>query len=78
MPILLAFLTSSLGRWVVLSGIMLATWGGCVSHYKRVGAERVTAQIERKVEANAQKADDVRQSVQTVPVGKLLDKWTRD
>lgn len=78
MPVLLGFLVTPLGRWAAICGMFLVAWFGFASHYKKVGAERVTAQIEKKVEANAQKADDVRQSVSTVPAERLRDKHTRD
>lgn len=78
MPIIIGFLATTLGRWAVLCGMVLVAWFGFASHYKKVGAERVTAQIEKKVEANAQKADDVRQSVSTIPAERLRDKHTRD
>lgn len=78
MPILLGFLATTLGRWAAICGIVLIAWFGFASHYRKQGAERVTAQIEKKVEANAQKAESVRNSVQSVPANSLRDKYTRD
>lgn len=78
MPVILGFLITPLGRYAVLFGMMFVAWFGFASHYKRVGAERVTAQIEKRTEANAQKADKVRESVSTVPANSLRDSHTRD
>ena len=78
MPVIIGFLATTLGRWAGICGIGLVAWFGFASHYKKVGAERVTAQIEKKVEANAQKADKVRNSVQSVPANSLRDAYTRD
>ena len=78
MPIIVGFLATTLGRWAAISGMVLIAWFGFASHYKRVGAERVTAQIEKRTEANAQKAEKVRESVSTVPTSGLRDAFTRD
>ena len=78
MPILLGFLATKAARWAVLFASVIIAWFGFASHYKRVGAERVTAQIEQKVQANAQKADKVRESVSTVPANSLRDVYTRE
>ena len=74
----LAFLITPLGRWAAIAFMVLAAWFGFARHYEKKGAERVVAQIERKVEANAKKADAVRSSVQSVPADRLRDKFTRD
>lgn len=58
MPILLGFLATTLGRWAVLCGMVLVAWFGFASHYKKVGAERVTAQIEEATNEAVSKAAD--------------------
>ncbi len=78
MPVLLGFLATTIGRWTAICGMVLVAWFGFAKHYEHKGAERVTAQIEKKVEAHAQKAEDVRNSVQSVPANSLRDKWTRE
>lgn len=78
MPILLGFLATKAARWGVLFASVIIAWFGFASHYRKQGAERVTAQIEKKVEANAQKAEKVRESVSTVPASGLRDVHTRD
>lgn len=72
------FLITPLGRWAAICGMIAVAWFGFASHYKKVGAERVEARMEQKVQANAQKAEDVRNSVQSVPASSLRDKYTRD
>ena len=72
------FLITPIGRWAAICGMIAVAWFGFASHYKKVGAERVTAQIEQKVQANAQKADKVRNSVQSAPASSLRDSYTRD
>lgn len=75
---LIGFLITPVGRWVAIAAVVLSAWFGFASHYRKQGAERVSAQIEKKVEANAQKANEVRSSVQSVPADRLRDKFTRD
>ena len=75
---IIPFLITPLGRWAAIGAMILAAWLGFASHYRNQGAERVTAQIEKKVEANAQKANQVRNSVQSVPANSLRDAYTRD
>lgn len=75
---LIGFLITPVGRWAAILGMVLLAWFGFARHYERKGAARVSAQIEKKVEANAQKANEVRSSVQSVPADRLRDKWTRD
>ena len=75
---IIAFLIDPFGRWAAISAMVFAVWFCFARHYENKGASRVVAQIEKKVEANAQKADDVRRSVQSVPVDRLRDKYTRD
>ena len=47
MPVIIGFLATTLGRWAGICGIGLVAWFGFASHYKKVGAERVTAQVEK-------------------------------
>ena len=74
----IAFLITPIGRWAAIAAMVLAAWFGFARHFENKGASRVVAQIEKKVEANAKKADAVRRSVQSVPVDRLRDKYTRD
>lgn len=78
MPVIIGFLITPLGRYAVFFGMLLVVWFGFARHYEKKGAERVTAQIEKRTEANAQKAEKVRESVSTVPANSLRDAHTRD
>ena len=64
--------------WTPRDWLLSAAWIGFASHYRKQGAERVEARIEKKVEANAQKADKVRNAVQSAPASSLRDSYTRD
>lgn len=75
---LLAFLITPLGRWAAIAAMVLAAWFGFARHYEKKGMSRVTAQIEKKVAENEKKAAAVRGSVQSLPVDRLRDKWTRN
>ncbi len=75
---IIPFLITPFGRWAAIAAMVFAVWFGFARHYEKQGASRVVAQIEKRIEANAQKADDVRRSVQSVPVDRLRDKYTRD
>ena len=72
------FLITPLGRWAAIGAMILAAWLGFASHYRKQGAERVEARMEKKVEANAQKADKVRSTMQSAPTSSLRDSYTRD
>lgn len=74
----LAILFRPVVWWSAIAFMVLQVWLGFARHYEKKGAERVVAQIEKKVEANAKKADAVRNSVQSVPAERLRDAWTRN
>lgn len=76
--LVIGFLASKYGRYVVFASVVLLAMFAIPNHYRKQGAARVSAQIEKKVEANAQKANEVRSSVQSVPASSLRDKWTRE
>ncbi len=75
---MIGFIFTPVGRWAAIAAMVFAVWFGFARHYEKKGAERVVAQIEKKVEANAKKADAVRNSVQSVPAERLRDAWTRN
>ena len=74
----LAFLFTPVGRWAAISGMIFMTWFAFARHYEKQGASRVVAQIEKRIEANAKKADVVRRSLTSVPAERLRDAYTRD
>ena len=74
----LAFLITPFGRWAAIAAMVFAVWFGFARHFENKGASRVVAQIEKRIEANAKKADVVRRSLTSVPAERLRDAYTRD
>ena len=74
----LAFLITPFGRWAAIAAMVFAVWFGFARHFENKGASRVVAQIEKKVEANAKKADAARRSADELPADRLRDKYFRD
>lgn len=74
----IAFLITPIGRWAAIAAMVLAAWFGFARHFENKGASRVVAQIEKRIEANAKKADVVRRSLTSVPAERLRDAYTRD
>ena len=74
----LAFLITPFGRWAAIAAMVFAVWFGFARHFENKGASRVVAQIEKRIEANAQKANGVRRSVQSLPASGLRDEYSRD
>lgn len=72
------FLLTPIGRIGGIITILLVAWFGFAKHYENKGASRVVAQMEKRAESNAKKAESVRRSVERVPVERLRDAWTRD
>lgn len=78
MPIIIGFLATTIGRWAVLCGMVLVAWFGFASHYKKVGAERVTAQVEKATnEAVSNAASAGNKSADPQSRG-VLNKYYRD
>lgn len=75
---IVAFLTSTLGRVLVIGGGVIALWVAFASHYQSKGAANERAKIERAGEKNAAKAEAARRSVDKLPDGSLRDKYFRD
>ncbi len=75
---LLSFLLTPLGRWAGIALMLAAAWFGFARHYENKGASRVVAQIEKKANDNAKKADAARRSVEHLPDERLRDKYFRD
>lgn len=78
MAILLGFLATSLGRWAVICGMFLVAWFGFASHYKKVGAERVTAQIQQVTNETASKISSAADRSRNPSVRGKLDPTTRN
>ena len=75
---IIPFLITPFGRWAAIAAMVFAVWFGFARHYEKQGASRVVAQIEKRIEANAKKADVVRRSLTSVPAERLRDAYTRD
>ena len=75
---MIPFLLSPLGRIAGTILIAAIAWFGWLHNHDKKVVARVSAQIEKKVEAHAQKADEVRNSMQSVPADRLRGKGSRD
>lgn len=75
---LIGFLATTAGRWSAIALMLVAAWFGFARHYEKKGMSRVTAQIEKKVTENVEKADAARKSVDDLPADRLRDKYFRD
>jgi hypothetical protein len=60
MSTIIAFLASTLGRWAVISGGVLAFVGAFAWHQQNVGARKAVAKIERQERKNVEKANRAR------------------
>ena len=75
--ILRSFLTAPLGLAGTV-GILAIAWFAFAKHYENKGASSVVAQLEKKAETNAKKAETARRSVDRIPDERLRDKYFRD
>lgn len=75
---MIGLLLSPFGRIAGTIFIAAIAWFGWLHNHDKKVVARVSAQMEKKVEAHAQKADEVRNAVQSVPADRLRDKFTRD
>jgi len=75
---IVAFLTSTVGRVLVIGGGVIALWVAFASHYSNKGAAKERAKIERAGEKNAAKAEAARRSVDRIPDDRLRDPYFRD
>ena len=69
------------GTWIVIAVAFVAligVWQGDRALQRQKGAATAVAKMEKKANANAQKADAARRSVDKLPADGLLDKYTRD
>lgn len=69
------------GTWVVLGVALVAllgVWQSDRALQRQKGAATAVAKMEKKANANAQKADAARRSVDKLADAELHDKYTRD
>lgn len=75
------FFGTVLGR-VALAGGLFASfvaWRAYDIHEQRgIGEQRAQVQMEKNANANAQKAEKARRSVDDIPAGSLRDRYRRD
>lgn len=67
-----------IGRSVLTGVLVLAAFFGWLHNHDKKVVSRVAAQIEKKANANAEKADAARKSVDAIPADRLRDKYFRD
>lgn len=75
---MLPFLLTPIGRAAGTLAILAMAWFGFARHYENKGASRVVAKIEKGNNANVQKADAARRSVDGLPADSLFDHYRRD
>ena len=68
----------SIGIAVCALVALLALWQGDRALQRQKGAATAVAKMEKKANANAQKADAARRSVDKLADAELHDKYTRD
>jgi hypothetical protein len=66
------------GRSVLTGAVILAAFFGWLHNHDKKVVSRVVAKIEEKANANAEKADAARKSVDDLPADRLRDKYFRD
>lgn len=80
MPII-AFFGTFLGRASMVAALLasLVAWrAGDVHQQHSIGEERAQVKMEKAANANAQKAEKARNSVQSIPADRLRDRYRRD
>ena len=75
---MLPFLLTPIGRIAGTFAILAIAWFGFARHYENKGASRVVAKIEKGNNANAEKANAARRSVDDTPADSLFDNYRRD
>jgi hypothetical protein len=78
---LITFFGTLWGRVAVAGGIfatLLAAWVGFAWHFENKGAAQAVAKIEQRNNANVEKAQAARRSVQGIPDDQLDDQYRRD
>jgi len=77
----ISFFGTFVGRasMVAALGVSLLGWRAWDIHKQRsIGEERAQIKMEKTANANAQKAEKARRSVDDIPAGSLRDRYRRD
>lgn len=61
-----------------LVALVLSAWFAFALHYENKGAAKAVAKIEQRTQANVEKAQAARRSVETLPADRLTDRYRRD
>ena len=61
-----------------LVALVLSAWFAFALHYENKGAAKAVAKIEQRTQANVEKAQAARRSVETLPADRLNDRSRRD
>ena len=61
-----------------LVALVLSAWFAFALHYESKGAAKAVAKIEQRTQANVEKAQAARRSVETLPADRLNDRYRRD
>lgn len=75
---MIPFLLSPLGRYAAIFSVAALAWFGWIHNHDKKVVSRVVAKIEQKANANAEKANAARKSVDALPADRLRDKYFRD
>lgn len=75
---ILTFLATPLGRGAIVVAALVLALIVNNSHQRSIGAQKVVAKMEKAADANAQKAEAARKSVDALPDDRLRDKHFRD
>lgn len=75
---ILTLLATPLGRGAIVVAALVLALIVNNSHQRSVGASKLAAKMEKAADANAQKAEAARKSVDALPDDRLRDKHFRD
>lgn len=78
---IISFFGTFLGRASMVAALAasLLAWRAWDIHKQRsIGEERAQIKMEKNANANAQKAEKARRSVDDIPAGSLRDRYRRD
>ena len=61
-----------------LVALVLSAWFAFALHYENKGAAKAVAKIEQRTQANVEKAQAARRSVEILLADRLTDRYRRD
>ncbi|ADJ22002.1 hypothetical protein Hden_1595 [Hyphomicrobium denitrificans ATCC 51888] len=76
---ILEFFFDKVGGKLILGGALIASLITWFAYEQRsIGAAKTVAKIEQRTQANVEKAQAARRSVETLPADRLTDRYRRD